>query len=109
MIAEFVHIWGGGGVRIGDDVLVASHVAIASMTHKTDARVFAETVVNKPVVIEDNVWIGTGAIILPGVRLGTGCIIGAGAVVTKDVPANWIVAGIPARRIRNRLQSLDRH
>lgn len=54
------------------------------MTHDTEAEIFAATSIRKPVIIEDNVWIGTGAVILPGVRLGTGCIIGAGSVVTKD-------------------------
>jgi maltose O-acetyltransferase len=101
-VAEFVHIWGGGEVVVGNNVLIASHVAITSMSHDTKAQIFRETIVKKPVVIEDNVWIGTGASILPGVRLGSGCIVGAGAVVTKDVPNNWIVAGVPARKIRNR-------
>jgi len=108
-VAEFVHIWGGGRVTIGNDVLIASHVAITSVTHETEAAIFAESSVKKPVVVEDNVWIGQGAFIRPGVRLGTGCIVGAGAVVTKDVPANWIVAGVPAQKIRERLPSQDRH
>ena len=102
VIAEFVHIWGGGGVSIGDDVLLASHVAITSMSHATDAPVFASTSVKKTVVIENNVWVGAGAVILPGVRLGTGCIVGSGAVVTKDVPSNCIVVGVPARPLRQR-------
>ncbi|MEF2553992.1 acyltransferase [Aurantimonas sp. A2-1-M11] len=106
-IAEFVHIWGGGGVEIGDRVLVASHVSITSMSHEPEAKIFALTAVRKPVVIEDNVWIGTGAVILSGVRLGTGCIVGAGAVVTNDVPANWIVVGVPARRVRLRENPSD--
>ncbi len=55
----------------------------------------------KEVVIEDNVWIGTGVIILPGVNIGEGSIIGAGSVVSRNVPAKSIVAGIPARIIRN--------
>lgn len=104
-IAEFVHIWGGGGVTIGDNVLVASHVAITSMTHDTSAEIFASTSVRKPVVIEDNVWIGAGAIVLPGVRLGRGCIVGAGTVVTKDVPADCIVTGAPAHPLRQRRDS----
>jgi maltose O-acetyltransferase len=55
------------------------------------------------VVIEDDVWIGTRAIILPGRRLGKGCIVGAGAVVTKDVEPHSIVAGNPARAVGSRL------
>lgn len=103
-IAEFVHIWGGGQVSIGDNVLVASHVAITSMTHDPNADIFAQTSVRQPVVIENNVWIGAGAVILPGIRLESGCIVGAGAVVTKDVPADWIVTGVPAQRLRRRTE-----
>jgi acetyltransferase-like isoleucine patch superfamily enzyme len=55
-----------------------------------------------PVVIEDDVWLGAGVVVLPGVRLGRGCVIGAGAVVTHDVPAEAIVAGVPAAPIGKR-------
>ena len=56
--------------------------------------------VAKPIVIEDNVWIGGGAILLPGVTIGRNAVVGAGAVVSRDVPANAVVAGNPARVIR---------
>jgi len=56
--------------------------------------------VAKPIVIEDNVWIGYGAILLPGVKIGRNAVVGAGAVVSRNVPANTIVAGNPARVIR---------
>jgi acetyltransferase-like isoleucine patch superfamily enzyme len=56
----------------------------------------------KPVIIEDDVWIGAGVIVLRGVRIGQGAIIGAGAVVTKDVRPNTIIAGVPAREIGQR-------
>lgn len=102
-IAAFVHIWGGGGVEIGDDTLIASHVAITSLTHDTAAALFAQSLISKPVIIGCNVWIGTHASILPGVKIGNGAIIGAGAVVTKDVSENMIVVGVPARAMRNRL------
>jgi acetyltransferase-like isoleucine patch superfamily enzyme len=55
-----------------------------------------------PVVIEDDVWIGIGAVILQGVRIGRGSIIGAGAVVNRDVESGTVVAGVPAREIRQR-------
>jgi len=58
-------------------------------------------VVSKPVVICDDVWVGANSVILPGVTIGEGCIIGAGSVVVKDVPSNTIVAGVPAKPLKN--------
>jgi len=95
-IAEFVHIWGQGRVVIGNDVLVASHVTITSVSHDRHASRYKDSLVFGQVTIEDNVWIGSGAVILPGVTLGTGCIVGAGAVVTKDVAPGAVVVGVPA-------------
>jgi acetyltransferase-like isoleucine patch superfamily enzyme len=92
----FVHIWAGGDVTIGDDTLVASHVAITSLTHDTRAEVYAKSLIAKPVVIGCNVWIGAHAVILPGVTIGDGAIVGAGAVVTRDVAPRTVVTGIPA-------------
>lgn len=99
-IAEFVHMWGGGGIEIGDNVMIASHTIITSLTHDTNALIYRETLIKKKVTIGNNVWIGAGSIILPGVTIGDGAIIGAGSVVTKDVPPYTIVAGVPARPIR---------
>lgn len=100
-VASFVHIWGGAGVTIGDDVLIASHVAITSQTHDAtaDSRgvTFRSTHESREVVIEKNVWIGSGAVILPGVRIGSGSIVGAGAVVDRDVEPGTVVVGVPAR------------
>lgn len=95
-INAFVHIWALGGVTIGDDTLIASHVAITSLTHDPQAELFSASQQMRPVVIGRNVWIGTHAVILPGVTIGDGAIIGAGAVVTKDVPALTTVVGVPA-------------
>jgi maltose O-acetyltransferase len=100
-IAEFVHMWGGGGITIGNDVMIASHAVITSLTHDTRAAVYRESLIRKPVVIEDNVWIGAGAVILPGVSIGSGSVVGAGSVVTRDVPAGTVVVGVPARAIRS--------
>ena len=61
-----------------------------------------ETVINKPITIQDGVWIGSNVIILGGITVGTGAVIGAGSVVTKDVAAYSIVAGNPAREIKKR-------
>jgi maltose O-acetyltransferase len=95
-IAEFVHMWGGGGIEIGDNVIIAAHVVITSQTHDKYAKIFRKTNKCLPVSIGDNCWIGSGAIILPGVHIGQGCIIGAQAVVTKDIPPHSIAAGVPA-------------
>jgi maltose O-acetyltransferase len=101
-IAAFLHVWGGGGVTIGDRVLIASHVSIVSETHDYTAHPMTETAVRKPVVIEDDVWLGTHCTILPGVTVGRGAVIGAGAVVTKNVEPFTIQAGVPARRVGER-------
>jgi acetyltransferase-like isoleucine patch superfamily enzyme len=101
-IAAFLHIWGGGGVKIGDRVMIGSHVAIASETHDPEAHPMNETFVRAPIRIEDDVWIGTHSVILPGVVIGNGAVIGAGAIVTRDVPPLTVVAGVPAKILRKR-------
>ncbi|MGZ5597001.1 MAG: acyltransferase [Usitatibacter sp.] len=95
-IAAFVHIWCGGRVIIGADCMIGSHVAISSLTHDHRAALMRGTMVAKPVVVEDGVWIGSHAVILPGVTLGRGAVVGAGSVVTHDVPPGAIVYGVPA-------------
>ena len=99
-INAFVHIWAQGGVEIGDSTLIASHVAITSLTHDKKAEKFSSSLITKPIKIGKNVWIGSHAVLLPGVNIGDGAIIGAAAVVTRDVAAGDIVAGIPAVSIR---------
>lgn len=96
-INEYVHILGGGGVTIGRGVWIANHAAIISVTHPVDVEyVSHHPEETRPVVIEDHVWIGSHAVILPGVRLGRSCVVAAGSVVTKDVPPYAVVAGVPA-------------
>lgn len=90
-----------GGVRIGDHVMVGPYVQIYTAAHPVQAspRIQGwETA--KAIAIEDNVWIGGGAILLPGVTVGKNSVVGAGAVVTRSVPSDVIVAGNPARVIR---------
>lgn len=99
-INAFVHIWGHGGVTIGDGTLIASHCSITSLTHDPLILPYKNAVVAKEIIIGKNVWIGSHSVILPGVVIGDNVIIGAGAVVTKDIPANHIVAGVPAKFIR---------
>ena len=97
-IAKFVHIWGRCKINIKDDVLIAAHVTVTSLTHNADTDgMFGNTQIMMPVVLEKNIWIGSGAIILPGVSIGEGSIVGAGNVVTHNVPSRAIVAGILAR------------
>jgi acetyltransferase-like isoleucine patch superfamily enzyme len=99
-INAFVHIWGQGGVRIGDSTLIASHAAITSLTHAKGGPTYGATLEGKPVVIGRNVWIGAHAVVLPGVTIGDNAIVGAGAVVLRDVAPGDIVAGVPAESIR---------
>jgi maltose O-acetyltransferase len=87
-------------VEIGDGTQVGPYVQILTADHPRDPAVRAEGLeFGRPVAIGRNVWIGGGALILPGVTLGDDAVIGAGAVVTRDVAAGTTVAGVPARRI----------
>lgn len=88
-------------VTIGDNVFIAPNVHICCAGHPLDAeRRNKGLEYAYPVTIEDNVWIGAGAQILPGVTVGQGSVIAAGAIVNRDVPAMTLVAGNPARVIR---------
>lgn len=99
-------------INIGDNVLIASDVKIYTATHTTDlaGRIikpedrrasggFCQTFA-KPITIEDNVWIGGGAILLPGVTIGRNSVIGAGSVVSRSIPANCVAVGNPCRVIK---------
>lgn len=88
-------------VKIGDDVLLAPYVQIYTAGHPTDPgeRLTGQEY-GEPIVIGNNVWIGGGTIICPGVTIGDNLTIGAGSVVTKDIPDNVIAAGNPCKVIR---------
>ena len=88
-----------GGIYIGDDVLIGHNVVLATLNHDENPENRANLRAN-PIRIGNKVWIGSNATILPGVSVGDGAIIAAGAVVTKDVGENSIVAGVPAKFIR---------
>jgi len=89
-----------GGLTIGDHVDIASEVMIWTSEH--DLRSPGFSAIEEPVTIEDYVFIGPRAIILPGVKIGRGVVVAAGAVVTKDVPPGVIVGGVPAKEIGRR-------
>ena len=88
-------------VRIGDHVFIAPGVHIYTATHPLEAELRRTQEFGKPVTIGSDVWIGGKAIICPGVMIGDRSVIGAGSVVTKDIPAGVVVAGNPAKVIRN--------
>ena len=98
-IGEFSHLRASGGLTIGSRVLMASHVVITTRAHPLMPP-RSNVTTDAPVRIEDDVWIGAGAIVLPGVTVGAGAVIGAGAVVTDNVAPMTVVAGVPARTIR---------
>jgi acetyltransferase-like isoleucine patch superfamily enzyme len=113
-IGDHSRIWSTVGVTIGDRVLIAhavnihdnnSHPASAAPRHRQAIEIFAGDTSNMtevgmaPIVIEDDVWIGFNATILNGVTIGRGAIIGAAAVITKDVPPFAIMVGNPARQV----------
>ncbi len=88
-------------VQIGNHVMIGPMVQIYTPAHDLQAELRIQGLeIARPIVIQDNVWIGGGAIILPGVRIGRNAVIGAGAVVRRRVPADAIVAGNPATLIR---------
>ncbi|MFJ9182882.1 DapH/DapD/GlmU-related protein [Streptomyces anulatus] len=89
-----------GGIRIGNGVMIAPKVSLITGGHPLPPAERREYLSFAPIVIEDDVWIGTAAVITQGVTVGTGAVVAAGAVVTRDVPAGTVVAGVPARVIK---------
>ena len=103
LIGEYNVIRGQGGVKIGDRVYTSPFSQIIAVNHVFDDpdRPFVEQgLTAEGIIIEDDVWVGTGAIITDGVRVGKGAVVAAGAVVTEDVPPHTVVAGVPARVIK---------
>lgn len=100
VIGEGAVLDGRDELVIGDHVAIASQVMIYNAEHDVHSEDFRP--VQNPVIIEDYVFIGPRAIILPGVRVGKGAVVAAGAVVTKDVPPGHVVGGVPARIISER-------
>lgn len=89
-----------GGIDIGDDVMIGPNVSLITSGHPLEPSQRRAFVIAKPIVIERNVWIAAGATIIGGVTIGENSVVAAGSVITRDVRANSLVGGNPARIIR---------
>ncbi|MGD2205993.1 MAG: acyltransferase [Anaerolineae bacterium] len=93
-------LYGHGGIRVGRDVLMANDVQLICGNHtfaRRDVPIRAQPTVEQPIVVEEDVWLGASAIVLGGVTVGRGSVVGAGAVLTHDLPPYSIARGVPAR------------
>jgi acetyltransferase-like isoleucine patch superfamily enzyme len=103
LIGEFNVLRGQGGISIGDRVYTSPLVQMLAVNHvfSDPSRPFVEQgITAQGIVVEDDVWIGAGAMVTDGVRIGCGAVVAAGAVVTADVPPHTVVAGVPARVVK---------
>ena len=98
-IQQCCTFFGRSGITIGNDVFIGPKVNLITINHDPNPENRSATY-GRPIVIEDKAWIGINSTILPGIRIGYGAIVGAGSVVTKDVPPMTMVAGNPARFIK---------
>ncbi len=94
------HFQDHGGVTLGDGCQIGHNVVFATLNHFIEAEKRKMTY-SAPIVLGKNVWVGSNATILQGVTIGDNAVVGAGAVVTKDVPANTVVGGVPAKFIKS--------
>lgn len=104
-LGDYTFIGAAGGVEIGSGVLMGQRVSIHSQNHEysdPSVPIARQGTTQRGVRIRDDCWIGSGAIILDGVELGQGCVVAAGAVVTKSFPPNSVLAGVPAKVIQSR-------
>lgn len=104
LIGEFNVLRGQGGITIGDRVYTSPLVQLAAVDHvfaDPNRSFVGQGITAQGIVVEDDVWIGAGAIVTDGVRVGKGAVVAAGAVVIEDVPAHTVVAGVPARVVKN--------
>jgi maltose O-acetyltransferase len=90
-----------GNITIGDRVSIAPRVTLVTSSHPNNSRIRSFAPVSQgPIVIEDDAWLGAGCVVLPGVRIGRGAVVGANSVVTENVLPLHVVAGHPARTVR---------
>ena len=101
VINQGCHFMDMGGIIIGYDVMIGPKVNLVSAGHPVAPSERRNGIVAKPITIGNNVWIGAAATILPGVTIGDNAVIAAGAVVSRSVPADTLVAGVPARVLRH--------
>ncbi|MBD2461558.1 acyltransferase [Oscillatoria sp. FACHB-1407] len=110
-LGAYVCIAGPGSIRIGKDCLIAAQSGLFASNHtfdKLDIPIRKQEPTFKGIVIEDDCWLGTGVKVLDGVTIGKGSVIGAGAVVTKDIPPYSIAVGVPAKIVGTRTANADR-
>jgi len=103
LISEFNVLRGQGGITIGDNVYTAPLVqllAVNHVYHDPTRPIIQQGITAQGIIVEDDCWIGAGAIILDGVRIGRGAVVAAGAVVARDVPPHTLVGGVPARILK---------
>lgn len=106
VVGAFTCIHGPGHIKIGESCLIASHVGIYANNHifaDPTRKIIEQGTSRKGIIIEDDCWLGNGVTVLDGVRIGHGSVIGAGAVVTKDIPPYSIAVGVPAKVISSRI------
>lgn len=104
-VGDFGFIGSAGGVQIGSNVLMGQRVSFHAQNHnfeQIEVLIANQGTTQEGIEIGDNCWIGSGAIFLDGVTIGSGSIVSAGSVVTKSFPENSVVAGVPARLVRTR-------
>lgn len=99
---------GHGSIEIGDEVMIANRVSLVTAGHPVEPAERRTHVTVASITIEPNVWLATGATVLPGVTVGADSVVAAGAVVTRDVPRATLVAGVPATVVRQLVPSVER-
>jgi acetyltransferase-like isoleucine patch superfamily enzyme len=103
-IGEFAYLGGGGGLEIGNDCIVGQYFSCHPENHNYEdpkQLIREQGVSRKGIIIGSNCWIGAKVTILDGVIIGSNCVIAAGAVVTKSMPSNSVIGGVPARVIKS--------
>jgi len=109
-IGPYVCMAGPGHIKIGKQCMIASHTGIYANNHNFDdltCPIVLQGVTTEGIVIEDDCWLGTGVKVMDGVTIGRGSVIGAGAVVTKDIPPYSVAVGVPAKVISRRDKDLQ--